>query len=344
LLLNSLTPLLIFLIAAVLFNDRIATIAGYFAAFSPQFAYHSAIILPDELSVLPILAAVYFLFRSWEDHRLEMALLCGFCIGLSCWLRSNAMLLPVFFILSLLFAFPKNWRIIPAAVVLGAFVLTIAPITIRNYVVFKTLVPISVGLGTTFVEGLGDADQEGNKGMPVTDEDVMKMDAAHFARPDYYGNLYAADGIERERNRIITGLADVAADPIWYLKAVLDRSMMTWRMERVPVIDSNHKSDATNAILLYLNIPLKLLQRFFITAIFLPFVLLGLVMLISKKQRGKLAILAPVPIYFMTVQPLIHTEYRYLHAATHVLIIFAAVGLSELIGWIQKLNFQISNQ
>jgi len=84
-LLNSLAPLLIFLIAALLFDERVAIIAGGLTAFAPQLAFHSAIILPDELSVLPILAAVYFLIRASNGTRMVMPLLFGFCLGLSCW-------------------------------------------------------------------------------------------------------------------------------------------------------------------------------------------------------------------------------------------------------------------
>ena len=69
--------------------------------------------------------------------------------------------------------------------------------TIRNYVVFHSFVPVSVGFGTTFVEGLGEMDSDGRTGMPTLDEGVMEMDAAHAGRPDYYGNLYAPDGIAR---------------------------------------------------------------------------------------------------------------------------------------------------
>jgi len=103
-------------------------------------------------------------------------------------------MMPMFFALAICVAFPKEWRIRPAVAILAAFILAIAPITIRNYIAFKTFIPLSVGFGTTFVEGLGDLDHDGSKGMPVTDEDVMRMDSAHFGRPDYYGNLYRPMG------------------------------------------------------------------------------------------------------------------------------------------------------
>jgi 4-amino-4-deoxy-L-arabinose transferase-like glycosyltransferase len=329
LLLNSLAPLLLFAIAAELFHERIALISGLLAAISPQLAYHSAIILPDELSVLPILAAVYFLIRGRSCRNLTHLFLCGFFVGFSCWFRSNAMLLPIFLAAVFLLSFPVKWKLRPTIAIIAAFLLTIAPMTIRNYVVFGSFIPVSVGSGTTFLEGLGDIDNGAGKGMPVLDEDVMRMDASQFARPDYYGNLYAVDGIKRERNRIKTGLSVVAADPFWFLSGYLQRSLMVFRMERVPVIDPQIRGDIESSGLRSVANLLKLFQKTFVTPIILPLVLLGFSLLIfDKKQRTKVAILATVPVYFMTVQPLIHTEYRYLLPSTHILLIFSAVALS----------------
>ena len=179
LLLNSLAPILIFFISGLLFSEKTAIIAGVMTALAPQFAYHSAIILPDELSVLPILLGLYFFFRAWQEKRIVMAVYCGASLGLSCWLRSNALLLPVFFAAALMLLFPKQWRLKPVLVLLASFILVIAPITIRNYIVFRSFVPISVGLGTTFVEGLAEFDTDGRTGLPATDEGVMQMDADH---------------------------------------------------------------------------------------------------------------------------------------------------------------------
>jgi 4-amino-4-deoxy-L-arabinose transferase-like glycosyltransferase len=286
-------------------------------------------VLPDELSVLPVLAGIYCFVRARQEKRLAMVVLCGASIGLSCWLRSNGLLLAVFFAAAVPLTFLKGWRLKPALVLVASFLLFISPITLRNYVVFHTFVPVSVGFGTTFVEGLGEMDTAGSTGMPSTDEGVMQMDAAHFGRPDYYGNLYAPDGIARERDRIATGLNVVRNDPAWYAANVLKRGTMTFRMERVPVIKPQYDERAsTPAPVYFLNIPLKLIQRLFITSVFLPLFLLGVLLLFCDADgRRKLAILLIVPVYFFLVQPLIHTEYRYLLPASHLLVVISGFGL-----------------
>src|SRR5438067_6075968 len=93
---DSLSAVLIFLIVAELFPLTAGVIAGLLAAFSPQFAWNSVLLLPDSISVLPILLAVYLLARGLQKPRVLNFLIVGALIGISCWLRANAMLLPLF--------------------------------------------------------------------------------------------------------------------------------------------------------------------------------------------------------------------------------------------------------
>jgi 4-amino-4-deoxy-L-arabinose transferase-like glycosyltransferase len=341
-LLVSLSPVLIFLIAAQLFGMRTGIIAGFLAALAPQFAYHSGLMLPDALSVLPILAALYFLVLARDDPRLLFAILCGVSIGVSCWFRSNALFLPMFFAAAVFLWVPKRGRGRFALLLIAAFVLTIAPITIRNYLVFGSVIPLSVGAGTTFIEGLGDYDADGTLEMPTTDEGVMEMDVRRSGRPDYYGFLYAPDGVERDRARMRAALAVVGENPFWYAASVAHRGISTLRMERVPAIAPDRdEHETTSPILYYLNRPLRLMQSTFVTAVFLPLALIGFVLVVFDRERRRtLIILGIVPLYYATVQALIHTEYRYVLATPHMIMIFSAVTLSFFIGkiggWIMK--------
>jgi len=337
----SFAAVLIYVISRRLFGYRTGVIAGFMTAVAPQFSYYSAIILPDELSVLPILIAIYCLSRAVDEKRLVMVVICGISLGISCWLRPNALVLPFYFAAFSFFLLPREIRVRFCLVLIAGFVLTISPITIRNYVFFHSFIPLSLGMGTTFVEGLGDYDKDGRIGLPSTDEGVMEMDARHFARPDYYGHLLNPDGVKRERERIKIGVAAVWANPGWYLSSVLRRGVSTLRMERVPVISAEHdEKETTRALFYYANIPLKLFQKLFITAVIAPLAIFGLIILLTdRQQRAKVLILAIVPLYYMSVQALIHTEYRYVLATTHILMIFSAVTLSFVVGKIdEKLN------
>ena len=333
-LISSLAPVLMFLIGSALFGTRVGVTAGALGALSPQFAYYSGLILPDDLCVLPILASLWVLVLARERPQWQLAVICGIALGLSCWLRSNALLLPVFVCLGVLLTRGMSSRF--ALVILASFLMTIAPITLRNAFVFGSFVPLSVGSGTTFIEGLGDLDTDGSKGYPKLDEEVMMLDVERLGRPDYYGYLYAPDGILGERERVGYGLSAVAGHPGWFFKGAAGRGMLIWRLERVPVIARERMGEAApGSLAAVLNIPLRLIQSAFITAVFLPLILLGIgIVLYDREKRGSFWLLAAVPFYYMTVQPLVHTEYRYLLPASHVLLIFAAVGIVFVWSWI----------
>ena len=93
---DALAAVVIFLIVAELLPLSAAVIAGMLAAFSPQFAWNSVLLLPDSLAVLPILLAVYCLARAARNPRLVTFIIAGALVGISCWLRANAMLLTFF--------------------------------------------------------------------------------------------------------------------------------------------------------------------------------------------------------------------------------------------------------
>jgi len=96
----------IFFIAIELLPKRVAIIAGMLVTLSPQLAYNSLLLLPDSLAVLPILLAIYFIVRARKQSLVIYIIAAGGLIGLSCWLRANALLLApflsvlVFFVLS----------------------------------------------------------------------------------------------------------------------------------------------------------------------------------------------------------------------------------------------------
>lgn len=81
---DAIAVVLLCMIASELARFAIAVIAALLAAISPQFAYFSVLFLPDSLSVVPILAAIYFLVRARRDPRLVNLLIAGALIGVSC--------------------------------------------------------------------------------------------------------------------------------------------------------------------------------------------------------------------------------------------------------------------
>jgi hypothetical protein len=249
--LDALCAVLIFLIAAEVLSAGAGLIAGLFAGLAPQFAWNSVLLLPDSLSVFPILLAVYLLAQTLRRPRLMKVLLAGALLGLSCWLRANALLLAPFVALASLLLFERKIRARYSATLLAGAILVIAPLTIRNAIVFHHFIPLSLGAGQTFLEGIADYDREGRFGVPQTDMGIMKWEAENLQRPDYYGSLFNPDGIMRERLRLKRGLSIVASHPVWFAGVMLRRAASMLRLERARTVSTeppvSHRLEAEEA-------------------------------------------------------------------------------------------------
>jgi hypothetical protein len=265
---DAIAAALILLIVAELFPLSAGVIAGLLAALSPQFAWNSVLLLPDSISVLPILISILLLVRAIKHPRLVTFVIIGALIGISCWLRANAMLLTVYVAAAVPVLMWKKkearrmraarrqdagapvmgasvvaqvWRF-ALAVVFGTL-LIVLPLTIRNAIVFHRFIPLSLGAGQTLLEGIADYDARGRFGVPPTDMGIMKQESEMFQRPDYYGTLFNPDGVERERARLSRGFAIIGAHPLWFAGVMTKRASSMMRLERARLIASEPAID-----------------------------------------------------------------------------------------------------
>ena len=243
---DSLSAVLVFFIAYKLFSQSVALVVGFLAALCPQFAFNSVLFLPDTLAIFPLLLAVYFIILAFEKPQLIWFLSCGGCLGLSCWLRANSLLMPVFFVIAIFLLFDRKAKIYFSVALLSAFLVTIAPITLRNAYVYKAFIPISFGAGQTMLEGIGDYDPEKKFGIPSADVGIMRHEAEMFDFPDYGTTLFGMNGVERDRMRVKRGLRFISENPIWFGKVMLLRASSMTKLERVTLMSS--EVPVTNAL------------------------------------------------------------------------------------------------
>lgn len=237
---DALAAVVVLLIAGALLSTNVAFIAGLLVAFAPQFTYNSTLLLPDSISVLPLLLAIYCLVRAAKRPplarkrtRLALLIAAGALIGISCWLRANAMMLAPFVALFSPLIFERKQRLLCALALIAGMLLVVAPLTIRNAVVYKHFIPVSLGAGQTMLEGIADYDPSGTLGLPATDMGIMKMEAELYGRPDYYSTLFNPDGIRRERLRLKRGFDVVRSHPFWFAGVMARRAASMLRLERV---------------------------------------------------------------------------------------------------------------
>jgi Dolichyl-phosphate-mannose-protein mannosyltransferase len=220
---DSLAAVLVFLIALEVLPLAASMIAGLLVAFSPHLAYHALMLLPESLLVLPILIAVWLVIRARKQPRLVTIVAAGAMVGMSCWLRSNNLLLAPFLALMISVLLERGRRLRHAVAFVCAAFIVVSPITIRNWVVFGHFIPLSLGSGITMIEGIADYDKENRFGMPVTDEAARLKDVEWHNRPDYTA-LWRPDGIERDRYRFARGLEVIRGNPIWFAGVMLRRA------------------------------------------------------------------------------------------------------------------------
>jgi 4-amino-4-deoxy-L-arabinose transferase-like glycosyltransferase len=329
---DSLSVVIIALIAFNLFPVAVGVIAGLLSAFAPQFSWNSITLLPDSLAALPILLAVLLITRVLtrpnvsHRNRLASILAAGALAGLSCWLRANALMLAPFLALLLFVTCPRGARLRPALMLLCGAVLMIGLLTIRNATAFSQFIPVSLGAGQTLVEGIADYNTDGSLGLPQTDMELIRGEAETYHRPEYAGSLFTPDGVARDRARLARGFAVIRAHPFWFAGVMVRRAGGMLRLERTPL---RLAATSSGAWLLF-QWPLQLIQKAFITALFLPLVLIGVGILIYRRQFQTLAISLAVPFCYFCTQSALHTEYRYVLVIHYFLFLLAAVAISTI--------------
>ena len=247
---EAVTVILLFLLAARLVPRGAAVVAALLAAVSPQLAFHSLLILPDSISALPLVAAILLFTKGVEDCSVRKMFVAGGLIGVSCWFRPDSFLLPLFLCATLLVVLLRGERLRRALALIGGTVLVLAPITMRNVLVFHTFVPVSLGAGQNLSAGIGDYDVEQRFGLSATDDGTCLQEAQWFGRPDYATDLYRPDGIRRDRDRLERALAVIKAEPVWFAGTMVRRVAMMLEYEPVSIVSAaptvSHSIEITN--------------------------------------------------------------------------------------------------
>jgi Dolichyl-phosphate-mannose-protein mannosyltransferase len=221
---DAAAAVVVFFIAVELLPLTVALLAASLMAFFPHASYYSLRLSPDSLAVLPILLALYVIIRTSRRPRFHTIAAAGVMLGLSCWLRANALLLAPFLAIVIGMLFARGARLRYSAVLVAAAAVVISPITIRNWVVYHHLIPVALPAGVNLVQGIAEFDKEGRFGMPLSDPDVLRTDVEWNSRLDYGGHMWTPDGIDRDRTRFARGLEVIRSHPLWYVGAMLRRA------------------------------------------------------------------------------------------------------------------------
>jgi hypothetical protein len=225
--------------------------------------------------------------------------------------------------------------------------LAIAPVTIKNYMVYGELVPVNIGMGIVLWEGIGETGRGKEFGAVATDEEVAIQDAEIYGKPRYAGSWSTPDGIMRDRDRVNRSLGVIARHPVWYSGVMLKRmagtlkysahAPLVYRESEVnahesaaqirrawePLVTDGASSLKVGESFSWARPVVRALQRV-TKETMLAFVILGAAMMMVASLRRSLFLLT-VPIYYWLFQCFMHTEFRYTLPMHYFLFVFAAI-------------------
>jgi 4-amino-4-deoxy-L-arabinose transferase-like glycosyltransferase len=150
--LGTLSVALIGLIALRLWGKRVGMLALGIAALAPPLVILSTALVSEALFVPVVLAAVATALEARRgQRRYRWAIVTGVLVGIASLTRTNGLVLLLPFSLAFAPARPRGRlrRWMPSAILVLVSLLTIAPWTVRNWVVFHAFIPVSDETGYT---------------------------------------------------------------------------------------------------------------------------------------------------------------------------------------------------
>lgn len=336
------TPLLILGITVTAFGWRPAYAAGTFAALSPLLTFYGVSPSADAPTTWVVLAAVWLMLIAAMRQKWQLALFSGLALGVACWIRVNPLFLIGAWAVAILVFVPahrKRRAGLCAAIVFGT-ILLVAPLVIRNVVVFREFVLTGLNVGSNFWEGLGETEFGRENGFDFGDQLMVEQERNEMGLPaDYPITPTWPDGIRRDRERSRRSLAFIFRHPLWYGGVILGR---TWWMLKIAgepgpyygtaginCTPSKCLSDewrggaaslaltvigASQSVYRYLAIPLAVAGLWF-----------------GFRQNKQMAgLLAATAAYYLFASSATHTELRYVLPMHAILTVFSGVGFHAL--------------
>jgi hypothetical protein len=225
------------------------------------------------------------------------------------------------------------------AVLIGTLVV-IAPIVIRNYVVFPDFTPTGGTIGVNLWEGLGETEPGRASGFLYGDDKLIEYERKKYGwPPDMQIDLQLPDGIRRDRERTRESIAFIKQHPIWYLGVMIGRmwGMLKVAGDPMPYSASNGINVTSQKCLplqwqggvVALGVNVLGMIQSVVRYLFLPLAAFGVYVGVRRDWRASCVLLVTV-LYYLVPGTTGHTEMRYVLPMHGVLIVFAGVAVDYL--------------
>ena len=339
-----LTFVLIVGITWTAFGWRAAAASSFLVALSPLLAMYGAYPSADAPATWFVLGGCWLLVLAAQRASVWFALGAGVLLGIACWFRVNPLYLFTGWAFVLLLFTKTTWRrrvLVSAAVTLGT-VLVIAPLVIRNYLVFPDFTPTGGTIGTNLWEGIGETELGRQHGFYFTDEKLLEYERKKLGLPaDFPLDMSWPDGIRRDKERTQEALAFIKQHPLLQARAMLGRMWGMLKVAGDPVpysasagINVTAKKclspERQGGVLAFGVNVLGMIQSV-VRYLLLPLAAFGIFVALRTDWRLSCVLLVTI-LYYLVPGTVGHTEIRYVLPMHGVLIVFAGCAF-KFEGW-----------
>jgi len=335
--------LLIAGIALSVSGMRAAIASGFLVALSPLFAMYAAYPSADVPATWFVLGGNWLLILAAQRKSVRLALAAGVALGIACWLRVNPLYLCVGWSIALLLFVKDAWslRLKMAAAALTGTVVLIAPIVIRNYLVFPDFTPTGGTIGANLWEGLGETELGQQHGFILGDVKMVEVERTRMGWPaDMAVDAQWPDGIRRDRERTRESLAFIRQHPVWYLGVMVGRmwGMLKVAGDPVPYTGISGINVTSRKCLpehwqggvVAFGVNVLGMIQSVVRYLFLPLAAFGLYVAARRDFRLTCLMLVTI-LYYLVPGTAAHTEIRYVLPMHGLLIVFGSVAIDYLI-------------
>jgi 4-amino-4-deoxy-L-arabinose transferase-like glycosyltransferase len=322
-------------VAWTAFGSRAGIAASYLFAFSALFAMYGAYPSADAPATWFVLGGAWALLLATKRNSVRLALGAGVLLGIACWFRVNPLYLCVGWAIALFLFTHAAWRRrlqMSAAALLGT-VIVIAPIVVRNYLVFPDFTPTGGTIGANLWEGLGETELGRQHGFLYGDDKLIEHERVKMGLPaGAQIDAQWPDGIRRDRERTREALAFIRQHPIWYAGVMLGRmwGMLKVAGDPVPytgisginVTSQKCLPPERQGGLLAFAVNVLGMMQSVVRYLFLPLAVLGMFLALRRDWRVSCILLVTI-LYYLVPGTAAHTEIRYVLPMHGLLIVFA---------------------
>lgn len=298
--LGSLSSIMIYILGRSIFNAKVGILASFISVLYPFFIYYTGFELTETLFIFLLILVILYLVKAAENPHPKNFVLAGILLGLASLCKPTMLAFVLLAIGGLLFIHQQKGRILPGLVgLLLLFAITVAPWTIRNYLVLHKFIPGTTMGGLVLYAGNNPLNKSGG-GIEGVDYILPK-------------EVNALDESERDEFLYHKAIEYIKAYPGNFLKLAVIKFSRVWRLYPYAPQFSASKYNIVS-LLSY--------------GLILPFSIAG--MILSLRKWKKCLFLYLVILYFTFFHMVSIGSVRYRAPIMPYIIIFAGYGLQEL--------------